>query len=185
MSDFLRTLDNLSKTFNKLPAKMGAEAVLFSKERFRQQNWVDDSTKQWKLDKKNVRSRKTRKRGILIKSGRLMRSVRKIHVSRNTIVIGTDVPYAKAHNEGFKGKVKVKAHTRGKYQKEKEGTGVYSTRTRKERSRTVTKKTGKVKVKAHTKTLKIRQNQFLGNSAQLAKRIERLAQAEINRALKK
>ncbi|MBN2669973.1 MAG: phage virion morphogenesis protein [Bacteroidales bacterium] len=183
-TDFFDKIDRFSKAIKTLPGKMGAEAVLFSKERFRSQNWVDNRTHVW-AKRKTVRGSKQRqKRGVLIDSGRLMRSIRKIYVSNQVIIIGTDVPYAQVHNEGFKGTVSVKAHKRGTYSKTKKGTGVYSIRSRTERTRTVREKTGSIKVKAHTKKLNIPQRQFLGNSDVLAKRIERMALANMNKAFK-
>lgn len=176
--DFEIQLNKLQKVVQQLPPKMGADAVLFSKERFRQQNWIDNSTYPWR-----TKSRNRGGRGILILSGRLMRSIRKISVTQERIIIGSDVPYAKAHNEGFRGVVQVKAHTRGQYSRSRKGSGLYSVRTRKERTKTVTEKTGAIEVKAHSRRMNLHKNRFMGNSAYLGARLIRLAEADFNRTL--
>jgi phage gpG-like protein len=53
-------------------------------------------------------------RGVLVKSGRLKRSLRPA-ANQNEARVVTNVPYAQAHNEGFEGTVQVKAHTRHRY----------------------------------------------------------------------
>ncbi|MCT4698468.1 phage virion morphogenesis protein [Tenacibaculum haliotis] len=142
----LQKIDNkyfLSKTINEA----GVIAVRFSKDRFRKKNWVDKSQKSWA-----PRKRKTRG-SILVQSGRLKRSIRKISEGKYYVLIGTDVPYAQIHNEGgvIKTTARVRAHSR----------------TRKGRSKPI-------KIRAHTRKMntKIPQRQFLGESAVLIRRLE-------------
>ena len=99
-------------------------------------------------------------------------------------MIGTDVPYAQIHNEGFRGNVNIKAHVRKRYRNEKEGTGVYSTRTRKERTRTKRVVDSGHTVQSHTRKINMPKRQFMGSSAVLDKQIERMMNAEFNKALK-
>jgi len=53
-------------------------------------------------------------RGVLIKSGRLFRSIRILKKSGSRRVVGSTVPYAKVHNEGLRvqGTARVRSHTR-------------------------------------------------------------------------
>ena len=82
------------------------------------------------------------------------------------VYIGTDVPYAKAHNEGgeITKTVNVRSHSRA----------------RKGR-------TDKFKVKSYQRkmNLTLPKRQFIGDSAALAKRIERFASVEINNEIQK
>jgi phage gpG-like protein len=66
--------------------------------------------------KPRANSKYSRGRGVLIKSGRLRRGTRAAPTYDSARVVN-DVPYAKAHNEGFKGRVRVKAFVRRKGKK--------------------------------------------------------------------
>ncbi len=160
---YILTLDRVSKAVNKLPARAATEAVNFSKERFRAQNWIDNSTQPWEKRKvvKNESNRKSG-RATLVDTGRLRRSIRKVRVSKTSAIIGTDVPYAEAHNDGYRGRVKqrVRAHTR---------TTIH----------------GKVNVKTHSRVINLNlpRRRFIGNSAQLEKQITRMMTLEIRRAI--
>ena len=94
---FIRICDNINRTITRIPHKAAVLAVNFSKERFIKKNWLDDREYPWPKTKK-------RKGSTLIKSGRLKRSIRQVHVGADYAIIGTDVPYARAHS--------VKSHTR-------------------------------------------------------------------------
>jgi phage gpG-like protein len=167
--DFFVKLQRLSKLHKKFPELAAIEAVNFSKERFVRKNWVDKSVTAWKARKPSPEwhseaQKKAASRGsLMVKSGRLKRSIRKIKVTRNSVTIGTDVPYAEPHNEGaiINQTVNVKSHSRK----------------RKGRSETV---------KAHRRKRKITlpKRQFIGESAVLLRRVERLVQREINEILK-
>jgi phage gpG-like protein len=156
--NYIAKLNKLSKLYKKFPDMAAIEAVNFSKERFVQKNWVDKSRTKWK-------SRQRKDRGsLMVRSGRLKRSIRKLKATRNSVIIGTDVPYAQAHNEGatIKKTVNVKQHTRKRKGRETET------------------------VKAHRRkmNLKLPERRFIGQSALLGRRIERLLQKEINDILK-
>ena len=173
MSDYLRKLKALGKLYEKFPNMAAIEAVNFSKERFVQKNWVDRSRVAWKK-----RERKDRG-SLMTKSGRLKRSIRKLSYTRNSVTIGTDVPYAQIHNDGgtINKTVRVKSHTRK-----------VTKRARSERTGRVLKKrvsNGTTTVKAHTRKMNTTypQRQFLGESALLMRRIERLTQREIDKIL--
>lgn len=169
MKDFLIKLDKLSKLYKKFPEMAAIEAVNFSKERFVRKNWVDKSVIKWKPRKKSpewhsaAQKRAASKGSLMVKSGRLKRSIRKITVTRNSVTIGTDVPYAEAHNEGavINQVINIRSHTR------------------KRKGRTST-------VRAHKRKRKITlpERRFLGESAILLRRIERLVEREIKDILK-
>ncbi len=184
---FTKAINELGKLWPKLPNIAATVAVNFSKERFVQQNWVDRTTSPWKRNSDAVKRSKNRGRAILVKTGRLKRDVQKIYVTANTALIGTSkltVPYAKAHNEGFKGTVQVKAFKRHRYKKVKEK---YTTKKGNERSRTSKQLDDSkplIVVRTHNRKMNIKQNKFLGPSAVLDTRIERQLTAEIIRVLK-
>lgn len=169
MNDFFTKLNRLSKLYRKFPEMAAIEAVNFSKERFVRKNWVDKSVTRWKPRKSSpdwhseAQKKEAARGSLMVKSGRLKRSIRKIKVTRNSVTIGTDVPYAEAHNEGavINQTVNVKTHSR------------------KRKGRTET-------VKAHRRKRKITlpERRFIGESALLLRRIERLVQREMNDILK-
>jgi len=172
LADFTRKLQKLERAYSTLPTKMGAVAVRFSKERFYMQNWADHTREPWSKRKVERGSKRRRSRKVLVDSGRLKRSIRVLYKSHNYIVIGTDVPYARIHNEGgqINKKVGVKSHTRKAHVKKVRG------------RRTEVKAH---KVKSHTKQMnvEVEKRQFIGESAILTRRIERLALREIENAL--
>jgi phage gpG-like protein len=159
-------------------------AVNFSKERFRAQNWVDNLTEPWKPRGKNSWRKKAERpgRAILVKSGRLRRSIRVISITADRIVIGTDVPYAQAHNYGFRGEVKqtVKKHTRRRYGR------VSSTNIASRKTTTRRGMIGESEVKEHQRTINqnIPRRRFIGSSAVLNRQLERMITVEIIRAFK-
>lgn len=184
LAEFDQMMDKVSRAINSIPRRAGALAVNFSTQRFRSQSWVDHTTDPWPKRKRSSWGKKQERpgRAILVKTGKLRRSIRVISVSPVRVVIGTDVPYARAHNDGFRGKVKqnVKAHSRTRF-----GMAQSSViGTRKGTTRRV--RMMDVKVKAHTRT--IRQNlprrRFIGTSAVLDKQLERMITVEIMRAVK-
>jgi len=184
IKDFNNKLNGLQRALKSLPRKVGAQAVVFYKRRFIEQAWADNATEPWQ--KRKPGAKRNTGRGILMDTGRLRRSIRVISTTHNSVTIGTDAPYAKAHNEGFRGSVQVPEHIRNRYQKVKYGTGIYSIKSRKERQRTVKEKVegGEIKVKAHMKRMNLPKRQFMGNSAVLNDQIKRLVLAEINKALR-
>jgi phage gpG-like protein len=110
-TDFFNRLEKINKpTFmRRLVNRVGVVAVNFSKERFVKKDWLDGSSRQpW------AKRKRKDKGSLLVKSGRLKRSIRKISEGDFFVYVGTDVPYAQIHNEG--GEVNkitnVRSHTR-------------------------------------------------------------------------
>lgn len=106
----LRVQQSLNRVYRRTPTMAGGLAVRFYKDRWRFQAWHDDHREPWQLRKK--KDKRGNRRRLLTKTGRLRRSIRVINKGRNHVLIGTDVPYAQVHNEGFSGSVKqsVSAH---------------------------------------------------------------------------
>jgi len=111
LRDFRRRMDAVSKAYDRMPNEIAAIAVKFSKDRFRDQAWLDNTRQPWK-QRASSRPGKRRSQTLLVDKGRLKRSIRKISASPSRVVIGTDVPYAQIHNEGgtIKSVVTVREH---------------------------------------------------------------------------
>lgn len=160
----------------KLVDEAGIRALRFSKERFRQKNFVDKGMpKAWDKRKKRARG------STLVQSGRLKRSLRIISKGRYYVKVGTDVPYAQIHNEGGKINKVVRV---GKHKRSRTVPKSSNIRTRKT-SRTRVK-TGTVTVRAHSRKMNttIPQRQFLGPSKALATKIEKKMKKIVDNHLK-
>ncbi len=162
-TDFFKRLQKVNKPsfMRRLVNRSGVVAVNFSKERFVRKDWLDGNSRQtWEKRKRKDKG------SLMVRSGRLKRSIRKMSEGDYFVYIGTDVPYAKAHNEGgeITKTVNVRSHSRA----------------RKGR-------TDKFKVKSYQRkmNLTLPKRQFIGDSAALAKRIERFASVEINNEIQK
>lgn len=81
----------------KLPAILTQEAVNFFQENFRLQGFLDSTVDKWKNRKKLDSGR-----AILVKTGQLRRSIRKIHATPSRMVVGSTVKYAGVHNFGLR-----------------------------------------------------------------------------------
>lgn len=166
LAEMARKFDAISKAYNRLPAEVSTIAVRFSKNRFVEQSWYDEHRERWKPLKR--RRPGTGSQTILVKTGRLKRSIRKIYADNKRVIIGTDVPYAPIHNDGgtINKLVTVKAHTRK------------NSRTRKGRP--------VVNVKTHRRKMNttIPKRQFLGNSERLNRELFLHIETQLENALK-
>ena len=111
--------DALAETFRELPPIIGEEAVNFTIENFDTQGWQGDSFEPWqkRLNPNAWGKKDDPDRAILVKTAKMKRSVRISRIVDDAVYIqagGADVPYARAHNEGFSGTVEqnVKEHIR-------------------------------------------------------------------------
>ena len=182
MNEFIRIVDNLIKARKALPSEIGTVMVRFSKDRFKDQAWQDNARKPWVARKKRREGGKRKSQTLLVDTGRLKRSIRKVSVSQTDIVIGTDVPYAEIHNNGGKittvASVKSftkKAHTRKAH-----------TRTRKGNTESIEAQrvqSHRVKARQRKMNITIKQRQFMGNSTTLAKEIEDLIIQRFEKAM--
>lgn len=172
--DFSKVVVNFTEVRNALPPVLATVCVNYFKDSFRRQGWRDKGLKAWA---KRKNSKGSAGRGILIKRGHLRNSIRKLIATWKITEVGTSLPYAAAHNEGFSGTVQVRQHTRNQYEKKrtKIGRGVYNIKTREEATRTRVDKvaTGtKFTVRSHTRKMNIPQRQFMGDSEMLSIKID-------------
>ena len=187
LRELTRIIDNIDKAIRRLPAKAATVAINFSQDRFLLQNWVDSSRAPWVKRKAEKWGRKARKgRALLVDSGRLRRSIRRTEIGEDYAIIGTDVPYARVHNEGYKGNIKqtVKAHTRKISRKMK--VAFLNIETRKTSTRTQRLRTGTANVKSYKRTLNVNipKRQFIGQSALLDRQLEKMITKELINAMK-
>lgn len=171
--DLIRICDNIERTIKAIPRKAAVLAVNFSKERFIKKNWLDDRETSWPKTKK-------RKGSTLIKSGRLKRSIRQVHVGADYAIVGTDVPYARPHNDGLtiEGTEQVRTHDRKSHRRKS-----YTTRSGKRI------KGAKIRahvVQAHTRKYKRKfvQRKFIGQSQHLTNQLTEMIQKDIQNAIK-
>jgi phage gpG-like protein len=156
-----------SYAVNQFPTKAANIALRFIDGNFRAQGYQGTSFNRWKKNKKGTTT--------LVSSGAL-RAATSYSVQPGQATIFNRMQYAKVHNEGFKGTVTVKAHTRNRYSKTRVGTGKL-TKSGKERMQTVTAKSGESKVKSHSRMMDMPQRQFMpitsSDSPVLNKALER------------
>lgn len=163
----------------------GNVIVNFALDNFRQQGFLGNSLEKWRARKDPTKWKMKVKRpgrSLLVDSGRLRRSIRIMRVNWDEVIVGSDVPYARAHNEGVRlGEMQqVKSFTR------KVNTIVKVQSIKTHRTSTIKTQSGTVQVKAFTR--KINQNiparTFLADSPYLRAALQRTLGAEIMRALK-
>lgn len=155
--------ENLKVIVQRAPRAVGAIVSAHFRQNFDKQGFDDNFVRKWKARKKN--GKKDKGRAILVKSGRLKRSIRVRRANQSEVVIGTAVPYARIHNEG--GIIYRKAHGR-KTGKIREYNGK------------------KYKVKKHVRgaDYKMPQRRYMGNSANLNKKIDAWYGRQIINAMK-
>lgn len=148
----------------------GVIAVNFSKDTFRTKSWHDRTREKWKPRKRKDRG------SLMARTGRLKRSIRRLSYGTAYVLIGTDVPYAKAHNEGehIKGTIEVRSHSR------KLPTSKRIRQQSDERQRETTR------VRSHKRKMntKLPQRKFIGASHTLSKMIEYYMKKQAERMLK-
>lgn len=170
--DYRLVFDRINLAIQQVPARVAVLAVNFSKDRFVQKNWIDSHPVPWKKTKK-------RKGSTLVASGRLKRSIRKVRVAPSQVIIGTDVPYAKAHNNGeeIQGTEQVRSHTRRQHRRESHIRGG-------KRIRAHIVKAYRVKAYSRKYHRKFAKRQFIGKSQRLNNDVSKLIKSEINRAIR-
>ena len=178
--DYGKTYEKLKRLIQRLPKDVGNLAVNHFQDSWEKQGFTDqyNAFNPWQKRKENQWGKKksnqsSSNRGILIGkgSGRLRRSIRIVNISPNKVTVGTDVPYAKIHNEG--GEVnttqKVKSYTRKEHVRTWKGSSY---------------KVRQHKVSAFSRRLKFTmpQRQFMGESYPLTEALRKLVEKEINKA---
>jgi len=179
----LREQYNQYKTFMKgLPRQIGNEHVNFAKQSFRRGGFIQDSrVDKWK-ERKTNKNRRSSTRAILVKTGRLRRSIRITQIGSTFVRVGSDVPYAAIHNEGgtIEATATVSAHTRRMKVKK----NVYNISTR--RSRRVSVDIGNVNISSHTRNINttMPRRQYMGPSRFFNKRIMMIISYEMRTIFK-
>lgn len=107
LKDFIR---NFKSYAAKVPLRISQRALLEMKNNFEKQGYENESGSFVKWSPRTTKDKKLR-RALLIKSGRLRRSMRAAPLPGMPRVV-TDVPYAEKHQSGFRGTEYVKAHKR-------------------------------------------------------------------------
>lgn len=159
MAEFEREAQQRLKHF---PVIAASTAENFFKDRFRTQDWTDTTTEPWK--KISDKAKRNKGRAILTDTGDLKRSIRIIKSDWSSVQVGTNLPYAEKHNNGFRGIEQVKSHNR----KIKKAFGKRI-------------KPKQVVVRSHARKVNMPQRKFIGNSVVLNNKIEREFILELNK----
>ncbi|MFN4249073.1 MAG: phage virion morphogenesis protein [Flavipsychrobacter sp.] len=154
----------LKDVLHKAPRAVGTMAASHFRDNFRKQGFDDKTVELWKGRKYNKKG--DADRAILTKTGRLARSVRLRSYNTERVVIGTNVPYARFHNEG--GIMYRRPHGRK--------TGL---------TRNYNGKSYSVKKQVRGTSYKLTRRRFIGPSESLNRKIDRWYKLNINRALKR
>lgn len=150
MGDYDKLKSEVKQAILRLPLIVGNEAVNWVKDSFTLQGWRGAGFQAWKA----VRNQKRNGAAILIRSGRLRRSIRIVKFNATSVAIGSDVPYAEAHNRGFSGVVDVQAHNRNRFGKAK------ASSLKSKRRKTITYLAGTSEVSGHTRNMNLPRRQF-------------------------
>ena len=161
--NFKQVVQRYAKLKRNLPKLVGNEAIAFAKDNFRKGGFQDTPGTVTKWKKRRRGAERDKGRAVLVDTGTLKRSIRMTRMTANAVHIGSDIKYAKAHNEGarIRGTARVRAHQR----------------------RT---KRGRANVPAHTRRFdfKLPKRQFIGPSLELARRINRRYNKELIKVFK-
>lgn len=140
----------------KFPLMAARKGLRFIDDNFRDQSWAGLPKIAWQRRKGNIDTG----RALLIKKGTLRRSfMAQTQVGQARIF--TEVPYAKAHNEGMRETVNIPAHTRRKLRSAKVQMIHEFTKSGKRKTQTVQIHEGDIEVKAHTRQMNIKRRQFM------------------------
>jgi phage gpG-like protein len=93
----LKQIEAFKPQLNKLVEAAGVIAVNHFTKSFSDGGFTDETIERWKPRK---RAERGKSRAVLVKSGRLRRSLRSRRLGNLAIKIMTDVPYARVHNNG-------------------------------------------------------------------------------------
>jgi phage gpG-like protein len=162
------------EVIHRLPVLVGNEVVNFALDNFKRQSWLGETMQPWPKRKDPTKwGTKVKRpgRALLVLNGRLRRSIRVITHTMDSVTVGSDVPYASVHNNGFRGNVHQVVNSYERKMKIKTVGGIKST------TQFVTGHNRKI-------NQRIPARRFLGNSPYLNARLQRVASAEILRATK-
>jgi len=169
----LKQIEAFKPQLNKIVDAAGVMAVNHFTKSFRDGGFTDEGLKRWQARKGEISGgiakTRGRSRGILVKSGRLRRSLRSGRFGVLSVKIMTDVPYAKIHNDG--GIVYRRPHKRSSTITAKvRGSGGFVNGVwKKGRSKTIKLKGESYNVKGSS--FKMPKRQFIGYSGKLNRSI--------------
>jgi phage gpG-like protein len=168
--DFKRTAADWQRFKDNLMLYAGNTAVNFFQDSFARKGFIDKTYRPWKARKKIIKSRGS----LMLVSGRLKNSIRITRLSNNYVSVGTDVPYARIHNEGGRVNktVTITSHSRKINRSIKVSKS--SLKNRRVTTRTTRIQAGTSTVREHTRKINFEmpQRQFIGESQVLLRRIE-------------
>ena len=172
-------IKEIYKYFDTVTAKARGIALQFVDDNFMSQGYRDNTYVPWRRTSTKQNRFAQKSQGILIKTGRLRRSPRTRNLNNRSFIMTVDVPYAKAHNEGFSGTVTVSEHTREK------NALVMIQSIKSKKSKKVKTTIGTINVKSHTRNMNIPRRQFMPSaqrgSAILDKQFESMINKEFNK----
>jgi phage gpG-like protein len=185
-------IKQLQAAMPRVPTIVGNEVVNFALDNFERQGFLGNSFEAWRPRKnpnKWGQAPKRNSRPILIGIGTayLKKSIRVISANMEEVVVGSDVPYAKAHNEGSRATVKqtVQPFTRKKMSKK---VGIIKNVSLKTKTNITWGKyqTGNREVQGFSRTIKqnLPKRQFLGDSPYLRQKITREVAAFLIKKIK-
>jgi phage gpG-like protein len=96
---FEQIAQKLKQQLAKLPQEVGNIAVNYFLESFQKEGLEGEPAWTPRKDGTSTGDRTTR-RNLLVKTGKLRRSIRIVRLTANSVTIGSDMPYAKIQNEG-------------------------------------------------------------------------------------
>jgi hypothetical protein len=175
---FNEILVNYTQARERSAVIIAQEGVNFFKDSFRNQGFTNNTLIPWRRTKHKQNQFGKKSQGILIRSGRLMRSIFASERTIKRITISVPTPYAQVNNEGFQGTVTVREHTRHVYTSKRIK---YKTSKGNQRSKTVKMANGSHTVRSHTRTMNIPRRQFIGDSAVLNKQIDQILTKAIDK----
>jgi phage gpG-like protein len=172
----LQILQNRLKYYvrHEFPKRAGQISVRFVNGNFRAQGWQGGSFSKWPAN--------ARKGTVLVKTGRLRRGTN-FREGIAAVTVYNNVPYAAAHNLGFRGTVQVKQHTRRRFTKERVATGGL-TQSGRPKMKTISRQASVSVVKAHTRNMRLPRRQFMPTSATDSPVLVNALIREIERSLK-
>lgn len=171
-SPFKKIESRLKEIKRKAPRAVGAIAVRFFEQNFNRQGFLNGGVQAW--DKRKDGSDPGR--GVLIGRGsaHLAKSIRVIRADQQAVTVGTNVPYAKAHNDGaqFIGRINITEASRKYF-----WAMYYQTGNSKYKAMALTKKT------EFNPRINIPKRQFIGNSKELNQEIGDWFQKQISESI--
>ena len=104
-AELLLLVNRFEKAIIRVPTIAGNTAVNFALDNWKRQGFLGATFQPWRMRKDPTKWKQHPKRpgrAILVLTGRLRQSIRIVSTSTDQVIVGSDVPYAKTHNEGMR-----------------------------------------------------------------------------------